>query len=1290
MSDPLPGFPEVEGRGQPVRLGVVIAAPRSGGHVYVKWIKNINDPDFAHLRNREVKGRYLPLPEGVSLRWGRLIEVIEDRRTKELTLVRAEILCHVRGGSFITIVSPDLRSKQQNLWTKQIEPIQGEDGFKTCNLIIDGEACNVQNVADILNASQWRQRVTALYRVSITKPSEVTNRILPDLILMMKRFRVPDDVMARGLRTVAAAWGEDIDSALREGVCLAFVRSANDVLDKELCRTLIPDTAARCKLWLEGSLPTRLFDADDLRNMGALPVDIPKDRVRDLMNELSDRQDAREELLTAYLAVPSKISRNDLPEFMDLIGMSSRREEHLMTLIGRMDDRTLLDAWLGGQVPVMPEQRRPTIALLMRADDALRCIELYGMTEYAKLMSGAEEVSDQVLDVWTKHLRCVVEDEFRTCCLDLEVDARTDGIFELAYWWNGELHDRRPPSEQDIEALRASVLGADLVIGHNIRAFDLQRIGALEGMDPGKVWDTLEVEALLNPLATTYALRTDHTAALDVEHTLGLFSSQLARVLALDTDNHELLRQCLPKRVVTLLDLLQEDGLLRIRSDVLDDQAARYFRGQGMGKEAVPGVDGSVLVCPESLWCHFRQDPTLAFDGNEGDGRLALVLDRERIDRVLGTDVFLTTCLHRYLNVCEDKERIPFARFLPLYIVHRVERIVSLEQICVLLEHATRLMVSEWHFFENRDELLQAHGPERIVFVAPEHWTYASFRVAGSCDNSRLELNDATRDLWARFTNGVSSVSITTQQFREMTGRKPCGDKQWLTRVGFDSYQVLERLDHPSAIPGAEGVRSSGIALAANGDGRKHCSYIIGQYDEQDSFPLNPETLFRNEYWSQVLAKVLALGAMEDLPRPLVLVIEHEHESDAVRDALKALNYYVPSPDASLGRQVELALAHESGILVTDLVGMDRLLSLDLEEGCTFLLESLHPHRWAHLQEEEFMESSDAIDEDESEYFEEEDADGSDKDPVTAVDSAEKRVPALSAIRRVEPYYALLRDRVLAHHSENRLIALDPRAGRDTFGTGSALPIRIGHQVAQEVNDIVNLCNALFHAPGREADGLCTPEVIEEEIGRIATLFLRDRGDGTFRPAQLDYLRVVLPGNKDVLVTLPTGTGKSVLFQGPALFKSNRTGRLSVVVTPLKALMEDHVNGLHQLGFWNSVECVNSDMGGMEVQDIYRRLAGGELRMVFVAPERFRAKRFLWALEERIRRDGRLEYLVFDEAHCISQWGNEFRPDYVHGARCCSRVRRAAQDWFPILLLSATITKQVELDLQQILYGPAS
>ncbi|MBK9538313.1 MAG: DEAD/DEAH box helicase [Flavobacteriales bacterium] len=182
---------------------------------------------------------------------------------------------------------------------------------------------------------------------------------------------------------------------------------------------------------------------------------------------------------------------------------------------------------------------------------------------------------------------------------------------------------------------------------------------------------------------------------------------------------------------------------------------------------------------------------------------------------------------------------------------------------------------------------------------------------------------------------------------------------------------------------------------------------------------------------------------------------------------------------------------------------------------------------------------------------------------------------------------------------------------------------------------------------------------------------------------------MILPGKNDVLVTLPTGTGKSVLFQGPALFRSSLTGRLTVVVSPLKALMEDHVSGLHQLGFWNNVECINGDLSNMEVQDIYRRVAGGEVLMVFVAPERFRSRGFVRAIGERIDRDGRLEYLVFDEAHCISQWGSEFRPDYFYGAHCSVRMRSSASEPFPFLLLSATITAQVESDLRQILYRHA-
>ena len=194
---------------------------------------------------------------------------------------------------------------------------------------------------------------------------------------------------------------------------------------------------------------------------------------------------------------------------------------------------------------------------------------------------------------------------------------------------------------------------------------------------------------------------------------------------------------------------------------------------------------------------------------------------------------------------------------------------------------------------------------------------------------------------------------------------------------------------------------------------------------------------------------------------------------------------------------------------------------------------------------------------------------------------------------------------------------------------------------------------------------------------------MKGKGDGKFLESQREYLDYIMPADQDVLVTLPTGTGKSVLFQGPSLYRSSYTGKLSIVVTPLKALMEDHVYGLWKLGFWNSVEYINSDKG-LEVQDLYRRIAGGELLMVFVTPERFRSRGFIRAINQRLEFDGSFEYIVFDEAHCISQWGSEFRPDYFYCAKQIRNIRKTYDS--PILLLSATVTKQVAKSIETVLY----
>ena len=191
-------------------------------------------------------------------------------------------------------------------------------------------------------------------------------------------------------------------------------------------------------------------------------------------------------------------------------------------------------------------------------------------------------------------------------------------------------------------------------------------------------------------------------------------------------------------------------------------------------------------------------------------------------------------------------------------------------------------------------------------------------------------------------------------------------------------------------------------------------------------------------------------------------------------------------------------------------------------------------------------------------------------------------------------------------------------------------------------------------------------------------------------PFQRSKLTRILPreGVDYEYVERATGGGKSLIFQGAALYRGDTTGRLTVVISPLRALIHDQVSKLHEKGFALDAEALSGDMSRADIEDAYRRMAGGETKIVYTAPERFRSKGFLQALETRIDLDegGQPEYWVFDEAHCISLWGLEFRPDYRKAAAYIRDSReRAGLSAAPILLVSATLTRLAKDDIEKVL-----
>ncbi len=171
-----------------------------------------------------------------------------------------------------------------------------------------------------------------------------------------------------------------------------------------------------------------------------------------------------------------------------------------------------------------------------------------------------------------------------------------------------------------------------------------------------------------------------------------------------------------------------------------------------------------------------------------------------------------------------------------------------------------------------------------------------------------------------------------------------------------------------------------------------------------------------------------------------------------------------------------------------------------------------------------------------------------------------------------------------------------------------------------------------------------------------------------FRPGQLEAISRILEG-KNTLAIFPTGGGKSLCYQLPALLLPN----LTLVVSPLLALMREQVESLNAKGI--SAFRIDSTIDAGQYQTTMQAIESGQAKLLFVAPERLFNERFRLSMKSRT-----IDLLAIDEAHCISQWGHNFRPDYLRLANAVTQY-----DIKTVVALTATATREVAADIRKLL-----
>lgn len=851
------------------------------------------------------------------------------------------------------------------------------------------------------------------------------------------------------------------------------------------------------------------------------------------------------------------------------------------------------------------------------------------------------------------------------CVFDLESDGET--IKEFAFYADDNM--RPYTGEDQINSLFRKLKKSPIIVGHNIKLWDLPILynRGLQIPENTFIWDTLEIEILLNPCRYTYSLHTEHNAEADTKLTNELFWNQLYR-LSTDERLVEQLRDVLPDNIGTIINSLRVDYFseyFRTTAN-LERQFFQELRpiSDGLIKKlnqiaVIPESEATLIVAPSNLWSRLAQYIPLSFPGTK-IGNAYKSIDINVLREKQFQDIIKQCILERFCVV----SRTPILENLAQYlrVVDSGSNKLSFTEdelqdyLCYYDSHIDCIDVTSFE-----DENVLSKDYKHIYIIGTEledrvhkckiceNKTFADLIACGS----KLPFTMASTNYAPVKGDEIKKLGITKPDLAANIWAEREQNGQFAFYLNYQ-YQAYRKnfLDHFKLKP-----QVLKWTFAGKDYGHINLTQVSRNRTADMVMRVNSSTTQRSKYW---LFQIALLNKIHETNRdlPIVYVINDKKEIEKLIEYATSQGFFIPSNGNGF-RKLEYIGNHPNGMVI--------ISKQEFIDGVgSYRTDKPYCYVWDNMDIDRYMLMWDKLPFDDDL---EEDADDERDDKV-------HHTTPRQCIHAAWPIYEHYCSLVMANSEATQFYIIDPHFDdyEDIANSCQAQSFKVTlWEKDSDYNEALENSGHYFDDSRGKEEDIDTITAIE----LIRKHFI---GDFQWKPTQEEVLPFMWEKRGDCIVSMPTGEGKSVCFQGPALYRASVTKKLSLVITPLRALMQDQVEELHKKGFVTNVDYLSGDRQRPEVENIYRKIRSGEIALLYITPERFRVKSFMNVLYQRMEMDDGLEYVIFDEAHCISQWGQEFRPDYRNAVLTCIDIRKHYD--FMFALFSATVTSQVEEDIR--------